>query len=444
MSADMPKDHRSRESAFARLLAEALDSQPRPGENAKLSLCADAEILAAYAEHGLADEEMAHWERHFADCDRCQKIIAALVASGQSLTQGEVERSGSLAATSLAREPFFQKTGRLWMTIWRRPVFWRWLVPVAGLASATLWFALRQAPQRGTLSAEKIAVTAGTPQSETAQGVPAASSVKPEETQVAQAKLPPPAAAPSGAIFRDKEMEQRNDSANARQEPARKQDAPRSAPQALGVSEANRAMQALKTPEDTAKDKKAPSAETTDQRTNDELTTVTAGAGGSAAPPSARAGEGMQSSSLDSGVTESSRNQVKSLAKAGPSEVSFASPERRVLWRLRSGGLIEHSTDQGRTWKPQASGVKDDLLAGAAPSENVAWAVGRAGIILRTEDGENWRRVPPPDSLQTGASPTAPLDWIGVEARDALHVTITSRGGRSFVTENGGRNWVSK
>jgi hypothetical protein len=438
MSFDTPNERRFRETALARLLAEALKTRPQSGEGAKSSACPDPEILAAYADHGLAEEETAHWESHFADCDRCQKIIAVLAASGQALAQGEAESLGDLAAASVARHPVVRNTRRSWMEIWRRPLFWGWLVPVAGLASAALWIALRQAPRPETSGGGNTTLTAGEPQNQTAA---AASSRKPDETQIAQAYLPPsaPAAAPP-APLRDKEARQRNYSPNARQEPARKQDAPRSAPQALGASEADRALQALETREDTAKDKKTPS---TDQRLNDEL--VTAGAAGSAgapsSPASAQAGVRSASPSVDEGLSASSGNEVKALAKAPSYSVSFGSPDRRALWRLGSGGLIEHSTDQGRTWQPQASGVTADLLAGAAPSERAAWAVGRGGIILRTEDGEHWQRVALPSTVQTGASPVAAPDWIGVEARDALQVTITSRDGRRFVTEDGGRNW---
>jgi len=446
MSFDTPNDHHSRETALARLLAEALKPQLHSGVNANLSACPDAEILAAYAEHGLGEEETAHWESHFADCDRCQKIVAALAASGEAITQGEVERLGDLAAASVAREPVSRKTERSWMGIWRRPTVWRWLVPVAGLASAALWFALRQAPPRESLSAEKITAPSGAPES--ARTAADASSSKPDETQIAQANMPPPLAARSQTTLRNKETAQGNYSGNAKQQTAGKQQEPGSAPYAAAVSEGDRALQALETREDAVKDKKAPSARPTDQRTNDELTSVTPGAPAGAAAPSAPApaqtGERAPSPRLDAGIRTSASNEMKALAKAPERSVIFGSPDRMALWRLGSGGLIEHSTDQGRAWQRQTSGVTADLLAGAAPSEKVAWAVGQAGIILRTEDGEHWQRVPPPETVETRVSSTAAPDWIGVKARDALHVTIISRDGRRFVTEDGGRNWLQE
>ena len=114
--------------------------------------------------------------------------------------------------------------------------------------------------------------------------------------------------------------------------------------------------------------------------------------------------------------------------------VVFASPEGSVRWRLGAGGRIERSTDQGRTWRGQPSGVTTDLVAGAAASNEVAWVVGRAGVILRTTDGAQWQRVTPPQGTA--------LDWVGVEARDAQRATVFSADGRRFSTEDGGRTWT--
>jgi photosystem II stability/assembly factor-like uncharacterized protein len=87
--------------------------------------------------------------------------------------------------------------------------------------------------------------------------------------------------------------------------------------------------------------------------------------------------------------------------------------------------------------------VTADLLAGVAPSEKIAWVVGRAGIIVRTEDGERWRQVTPP-AIEAATPSALNSDWIVVEARDALHATIISRDLRRFVTEDGGRTWVQQ
>ena len=131
---------------------------------------------------------------------------------------------------------------------------------------------------------------------------------------------------------------------------------------------------------------------------------------------------------------------MQALAKIAGSPIVFASPDRSVLWRVGQAGLIENSSDQGQTWRPQASGVTADLLAGAASSAKIAWAVGRGGIIVRTEDGEHWQRVMPPSLAQN----VAPPDWISIEARDELQATIVSRDLHRYATADGGRTWVQQ
>jgi photosystem II stability/assembly factor-like uncharacterized protein len=45
-----------------------------------------------------------------------------------------------------------------------------------------------------------------------------------------------------------------------------------------------------------------------------------------------------------------------------------------------------------------------------------------------------WQRIPPP------SGPT--VDWVGLEARDALRATIVAADGRRFATEDAGRTWI--
>lgn len=441
MSFDMPDHPPSRNTALARLLAEALQSQTKPAGRPEISACPDAEVLAAYAEHGLAAEEKARWEDHFAGCGRCQKIIAVLAASGEALSPAEVERLGSLAsAPSVARVPMAREAATPRTMLWRRPALWRWLVPAVGIASAAaLWLALHPPPPPATLSSQKNVARTGVPQSETTRGA-ATASAKSDETQIAQAKLPaPPTEPPPEALLRDKETAPRN-FAPARQEREKKQETLSNAPQAAPVSEADR----LESRADTAKDGRVLSGHTAEPQADTNALTASAPAAPAAVPAvptPARNGERTALQGLDSALGARGSAQLKALARTESQAIVFASPNRRAFWRLGSGGRIEYSSDQGQTWQPQTSGVTSDLVAGAAPSEKVAWVVGRAGAIVRTEDGEHWQRVVPPSAEQTVAPSIPALDWNTVEARDALRATITSRDSRRFVTEDGGRTW---
>ena len=111
--------------------------------------------------------------------------------------------------------------------------------------------------------------------------------------------------------------------------------------------------------------------------------------------------------------------------------VLVLAPSAVARWRIGPAGAIERWRGETRSWEAQVSGVTADLLAGSALSESVCWVVGREGIILRTTDGVQWEKVTSP----------APVDWVGVSARDARQATLTSPSGLRYITSDGGRNW---
>jgi len=71
------------------------------------------------------------------------------------------------------------------------------------------------------------------------------------------------------------------------------------------------------------------------------------------------------------------------------------------------------------------------LTAGAAPSANVCWLVGRAGAVILSTDGRAWRRLTFPEQI----------DLTAVTAVDARTATVTTADGRRFETADGGRTW---
>ena len=109
------------------------------------------------------------------------------------------------------------------------------------------------------------------------------------------------------------------------------------------------------------------------------------------------------------------------------------SPNKKQAWRVGPAGKIERSSDAGKTWKPQNSGVAADLIAGSAPSDKVCWIGGKAGTLLLTTDGgKHWKQVASPISDDLG----------GVHALDAQHAYIWDATRRkSFETSDGGLTW---
>ena len=137
-----------------------------------------------------------------------------------------------------------------------------------------------------------------------------------------------------------------------------------------------------------------------------------------APPPAARA------------EAQQERRQSAARFALAPNGV-IVSPDPNVRWRLL-GTTVERSIDSGRTWQAQPTGTTLELLAGAAPAPDVAWIVGRSGLVLLSTDGETWRRLPFPD-------PAA--DLVGITAPDAASATVTAADGRTYRTTDGGKSW---
>ncbi|HTP68165.1 MAG TPA: carboxypeptidase regulatory-like domain-containing protein [Dongiaceae bacterium] len=125
-------------------------------------------------------------------------------------------------------------------------------------------------------------------------------------------------------------------------------------------------------------------------------------------------------------------SQLVQLAASDPRYI--VAPDEKVAWRVGDAGKVERSTDQGKTWKAQSSGVSADLRAGSATSEKVCWLIGKSGTILVTTDGgKHWKVVTSPISDDLG----------GIHASDTQHATIWDISNRkSFQTSDGGATWT--
>lgn len=87
---------------------------------------------------------------------------------------------------------------------------------------------------------------------------------------------------------------------------------------------------------------------------------------------------------------------------------------------------------------PQDSGVKVRLRGISAVNQDVAWASGREGTVLRTVDGgKHWQAIKVPDAGE--------LDFRDVEGFDADKAVVLSIGpgeaSRVYRTEDGGKSW---
>jgi hypothetical protein len=101
-----------------------------------------------------------------------------------------------------------------------------------------------------------------------------------------------------------------------------------------------------------------------------------------------------------------------------------------VTWRL-TGTEIERSDDAGKTWRRQPATAGGALLAGSAPSDEVCWAAGANGTVLRSSDGRHWERLTSPTSA----------DIVQITAWNASSASIRTASGERFSTIDGGQTW---
>jgi hypothetical protein len=151
-----------------------------------------------------------------------------------------------------------------------------------------------------------------------------------------------------------------------------------------------------------------------------------AGADNAAAKSAGRGGAGAAGGFADASV-------LRARANAGAFDIAV--PESSTRWRIADGRTIQRSLDAGVTWANHHTGENDlTLTAGAAPSSNVCWLVGRSGAILLTTDGRAWRRI---TFIETA-------DLTAVTSPDARTATVTTADGRQFGTTDGGRTWTRR
>ncbi len=456
----MPSDDRER--SFENALASHLRADNSAGVSR--AACADAETLAAYHERSLPQEQMTSLQAHVADCERCQEILAHLGATDEiPVAVANTTPQAPPAATHDAKSAVLVLHAR-------RRALWRWVAPAGALAAALLvWVAVHE---NGSVRVPPQLPSAAPKQSETAKNLPASppaltyapslDATSKNENAFADAlsalNTAPQSKIAGAARQRPQSLLKEKVSASAKKQSSVRDDFGQLAGRSLSTN-------ALPAPDEGLKSK-------TETRTGEAATEVAGvepeakaanvqrgaltsrpqipperGAVAAAAPvappppaPSARtepsrpraaavAGAVQQEQQLEATPRFKSNAGVR-LANT-VAEITISSPSGLSSWQVGPAGAIEFSSDAGKTWTVQPSGVIADLLAGSAPSDKVCWIVGRSGTILRTTDGgAHWQRLRPPvqDDLRS------------VSAADAQHATVSSTNG-AYQTTDGGATW---
>jgi hypothetical protein len=416
------------------ILRHAMRSQPGPATPE----CADPESLAAYSDRSLSARERERLETHFADCARCQILLADIARADESARE----------ARSAGAVPWYRR--------------WRIAIPALAAAAAVLVFisirrpanvappndqivAMAQheppaanltaklqplpAPVPAAAPSAPVSVAAAAPSNEIAMN-----EQKPEGPPRAQAMRPGAPRALKGSVeaFSAGALMARGaPAANVgAQSPATT--TPESvAAQAASADSVPRAAVVAAAPQATARSAAAAAvggmlAEPAAATNTRAFGSLGAGSGAIVAATGGGAVGALAGAAVGAAVAASPSNASTSAAL-----VTISAPDQSVSWIVGKNGMIVRREPDGST-HPQHSGASTDLIAGAAPSATVCWIVGRSGTIVRTTDGgEHWTLI---------LGPTAE-NLAAVAASDANDATIATAGGRSFATSDGGASW---
>jgi hypothetical protein len=494
----MAPDDRDRtfEKALARHLRPSASSRSDGSglAGASADLCPDPEMLAAYQDGSLSQEERNLWKQHVVGCDRCQFILAhletplevpVLVEKTES-TPAPEEFAVPAAKTA---SPVRQSRSNLLHSL-----RWLWLVP-AGAVAATLiaWISLQERKPTVPSPSSPVEVAENRQSSATAPPDPA-SAAKNERAVPAERKENDQAKAlsPNAAASADRDLATRvpeNEVVLTQQAPlqnlpkvnhgpslsAQKQEQQigRTAGASGGALDLKKsdagaqmkqvqpavgdalAVPASPPPPPPPGEPSFLADESVSAPRKDKAQPRAVPAPAPASQPKAAAAKTAQASAdAISSVTEtvevtgasptvsnalaSEKGKMRVAALQNPRV--FWAPGGKQAWRVGPAGSLEHSKDKGVTWTQQISGVYTDLVSASAPSVKVCWIVGTAGTILRTTDGgTHWIKL---DSPVTN-------DLTGVRADDASHVWIRfvpdAQTGvvKTYQTSDGGRSWFS-
>jgi hypothetical protein len=454
----MPTDDRDQQ--FERALARHL-SNASPD-----SACPEAETLAAFHERTLSPEEMARHKQHIAGCPRCQETLA-LVEQTEYLPVEEWEHQNEPEPVEQMALPQAMAESRVGLQQNQEPRLsapvgasssaqiskmrarpnWRWLVPVGAIAASVIVLIgvheirnqhvqqlensqlaqnRQQVPQ--LTSPQSGALERDRREEEAAQ--------KPDQQTPSQqppAALPPPMITTPSAhstpqltnepIVAGKRKDASPAIVGGNAQPPRPY-SPVSGYLAKSIPKESAARSA-----NVAVSSGAAADSLAEKKAENEQVRVPASSQSVEAQPA----PAVSNAASSQAEVVTMRNAVSLLQLAADDRRYIVAPGEKHAWLVGDTGKIERTTDRGKTWKPQTSGVTADLTGGSATSDKICWVIGKAGTLLLTTDGgKHWKLLSSPIAEDLG----------GIHATDAVHASIWDVPNRkSFETNDAGVTW---
>jgi hypothetical protein len=393
-----------------RIVRERLSSQVA-GEHP------DANLLSAFAEHVLTEQEGAQVLDHLSRCAECREVVAL-----SAPPQVEEERLVAAAAAGRA----LAGASRSW---WRSPVV-HW-----GALTAAALVVLIAVGERMRLRQENNA------------SAPAIAKYEPAEKQIASA--PATASAPPQQKERQKLAETARAPRRAQAFNAPKpmgavsggKGAARSgAPPAVAASNAAAAPapppEPRKLPSPLVSDYSSGAADGPQLEKDREIDQPQV----KAVPVPSAAARKPAEAADSAGVTAHAAAPVPKSEGAALSQRSGASFGKRASlsprWSVSDSGALQRSFDGGRSWKEVAVAEGVSFRAVAVVVNDV-WAGGSGGALFHSADGgEHWARVRVQANDRTPSG-----DIVRIEFADAQNGVLATSTGETWSTSDAGLTW---
>ena len=105
-------------------------------------------------------------------------------------------------------------------------------------------------------------------------------------------------------------------------------------------------------------------------------------------------------------------------------------------WTISADGQLQHSVDSGKTWQPVAVAENATFRALSANGPDL-WVGGASGLLYHSTDaGTHWMQVKPATADATLTADIAAIEFINVR-----HGKITTSTGEVWITTDGGQTW---
>ena len=156
---------------------------------------------------------------------------------------------------------------------------------------------------------------------------------------------------------------------------------------------------------------------------------------GKAKPPS---GTALYDALVAAPAAESTAQPTLAKEMARKAEMKRAESYRPPVsrWTISSDGQLQHSIDSGKTWQPVAVADNATFRALSANGPDL-WVGGASGLLYHSSDaGAHWVQVKP---ATAGASLTA--DIAAIEFTDVRQGKITTSTGDVWLTKDAGQTW---